>query len=159
MLARVSRLSAVISNFAQLIRSYSVYVKGKTTEKKWCSLKHARVKGKSLTMVFVARMLRVSNDLHDYKIILINDRLDLEEQLTATAQLIGDESMLLKATIRYERIGSHQHFRYQYRYTDNKFQSRRKASPYPLLKRWEPTGPVSMGKTFGVVNASSRIVI
>jgi type I restriction enzyme R subunit len=40
-------------------------------------------------MVFVARMLRVSNDLHDYKIILINDRLDLEEQLTATAQLIG----------------------------------------------------------------------
>src|SRR5690606_35151655 len=42
---------------------------------------HTQGSGKSLTMVFVARMLRASKDLQDYKIILINDRVDLEDQL------------------------------------------------------------------------------
>jgi hypothetical protein len=35
---------------------------------------HTQGSGKSLTMVFVARMLRASRDLGDFKIILINDR-------------------------------------------------------------------------------------
>jgi type I restriction enzyme R subunit len=46
---------------------------------------HTQGSGKSLTMVFVARMLRASDDLSDYKIVLVNDRQDLEEQL-ATPQ-------------------------------------------------------------------------
>jgi hypothetical protein len=40
-------------------------------------------------MVFLARMLRASRDLNDYKIVLVNDRQDLEEQLGDTATLIG----------------------------------------------------------------------
>ncbi|MDP3878049.1 MAG: type I restriction endonuclease [Methylobacter sp.] len=50
---------------------------------------HTQGSGKSLTMVFVARMLRVSRDLNDYKILLVNDRVDLEDQLGKTARLIG----------------------------------------------------------------------
>jgi type I restriction enzyme R subunit len=42
---------------------------------------HTQGSGKSLTMVFVARMLRASADLSDFKIIMVNDRTDLEEQL------------------------------------------------------------------------------
>jgi type I restriction enzyme R subunit len=34
-------------------------------------------------------MLRASRDLSDYKIVLVNDRQDLEEQLGDTATLIG----------------------------------------------------------------------
>ena len=34
-------------------------------------------------------MLRASRDLSDYKIVLVNDRQDLEEQLGETATLIG----------------------------------------------------------------------
>ena len=38
---------------------------------------HTQGSGKSLTMVFLARMLRASSDLNDYKIVLVNDRQDL----------------------------------------------------------------------------------
>jgi len=50
---------------------------------------HTQGSGKSLTMVFLARMLRASRDLADFKIVLVNDRQDLEEQLSDTATLIG----------------------------------------------------------------------
>ena len=50
---------------------------------------HTQGSGKSLTMVFVARMLRASTDLNDFKIVLVNDRHDLEGQLSETARLIG----------------------------------------------------------------------
>jgi len=40
-------------------------------------------------MVFLARMLRASSDLNDYKIVLVNDRQGLEEQRSETAKLIG----------------------------------------------------------------------
>jgi type I restriction enzyme R subunit len=63
--------------------------RGQTTEEKSGVVWHTQGSGKSLTMVFVARMLRASKDLHDYKIVLINDRLDLEAQLAKTATLIG----------------------------------------------------------------------
>ena len=45
---------------------------------------HTQGSGKSLTMVFLARMLRASTDLNDFKIVLVNDRHDLEDQLSET---------------------------------------------------------------------------
>ena len=62
---------------------------GQTAEARSGVVWHTQGSGKSLTMVFVARMLRVSRDLSDYKILLINDRVDLEDQLAETATLIG----------------------------------------------------------------------
>lgn len=50
---------------------------------------HTQGSGKSLTMVFLAQMLRASRGLSDYKIVLVNDRQDLEKQLSDTATLIG----------------------------------------------------------------------
>ena len=49
-------------------------------------------------MVFVARMLRASSDLNDIKIILVNDRQDLEEQLGETATLIGGRVNMIEST-------------------------------------------------------------
>jgi len=45
---------------------------GDTAEDRSGVVWHTQGSGKSLTMVFVARMLRVSRDLSDYKILLIN---------------------------------------------------------------------------------------
>lgn len=89
-------------------------------------------------MVFVARMLRVSNDLHDYKIILINDRLDLEEQLTATAQLIGGRVNVIESnnTLRKELATNTSDINMV---MAHKFLVAQESLPYPLLKRWEPT--------------------
>lgn len=58
---------------------------------------HTQGSGKSLTMVFTARMIRVSKELEDYKIIMVNDRVDLEEQLTGTAKLIGGKINVIES--------------------------------------------------------------
>jgi type I restriction enzyme R subunit len=62
---------------------------GQSAEEKSGVVWHTQGSGKSLIMVFVVRMLRASRDLNDYKILLINDRVDLEDQLAETATLIG----------------------------------------------------------------------
>ena len=52
---------------------------------------HTQGSGKSLTMVFAIRKLRSCEDLKDYKVCMINDRIDLEDQLGETAQLTGEK--------------------------------------------------------------------
>lgn len=59
---------------------------------------HTQGSGKSLTMVFVARMMRASEDLSDFKILLVNDRRDLEKQLGKTATLIGGRVNIITST-------------------------------------------------------------
>lgn len=51
---------------------------------------HTQGSGKSLTMVFFIRQLRFMEELKDYKVIMINDRTDLEEQLGETVKLTGE---------------------------------------------------------------------
>src|SRR5208337_1435539 len=59
---------------------------------------HTQGSGKSLTMVFVARMMRFCEDLKDFKIVLVNDRIDLEDQLSKTAKLIGGRVNVIENT-------------------------------------------------------------
>ncbi|MCK4258811.1 MAG: type I restriction endonuclease subunit R [Halanaerobiales bacterium] len=51
---------------------------------------HTQGSGKSFTMVFLVRQMRFMDKLKDYKIIMVNDRTDLEEQLGETAKLTGE---------------------------------------------------------------------
>lgn len=51
---------------------------------------HTQGSGKSLTMVFLVRQMRFMDELKDYKILMVNDRTDLEEQLGETAELTGE---------------------------------------------------------------------
>lgn len=51
---------------------------------------HTQGSGKSLTMVFLIRQMRFMEELKDYKVIMVNDRLDLEQQLGETAKLTGE---------------------------------------------------------------------
>ncbi len=119
---------------------------------------HTQGSGKSLTMVFLARMLRTSKDLNDYKIVLINDRQDLEEQLGATAKLIGG---------RVNVIESRQALR-QHLATDSsdismamihKFQEHKQALSNTLAEALGTYQAMPSGKTFGVVNPSERIIL
>jgi len=61
---------------------------------------HTQGSGKSLTMVFIIRFLRVTQepDLEDFRIILVNDRTDLEEQLGRTAKLSGKKPITIEST-------------------------------------------------------------
>ena len=119
---------------------------------------HTQGSGKSLTMVFLARMLRVSRDLSDYKIVLVNDRQDLEKQLGATATLIGG---------RVNVIASRQSLRRQLA-TDSsdinmvmvhKFQEHKETLSNKVAEALGTYQAMPAGKTFGVVNTSDRIIL
>lgn len=119
---------------------------------------HTQGSGKSLTMVFVARMLRASRDLSDFKIVLVNDRQDLEEQLGEAATLIGG---------RVNVIGSTQDLR-RHLATDSsdinmvmvhKFQEREQVLSNAVAEALGTYRAMPAGKTFGVVNAGDRIVL
>lgn len=51
---------------------------------------HTQGSGKSLTMVFLVRKMRTLPDLRRFKIVVVTDRTDLEQQLSATAALTGE---------------------------------------------------------------------
>ncbi|MFZ5621491.1 MAG: type I restriction endonuclease subunit R [Pseudomonadota bacterium] len=119
---------------------------------------HTQGSGKSLTMVFVARMLRAAADLQDFKILLVNDRVDLEEQLARTAKLIGGKVNVIESTAELrEHLG-----------TDasdinmvmvHKFAERTEALPLKVAEALGSYGNPPSSETFGVVNVSERILI
>lgn len=51
---------------------------------------HTQGSGKSLTMVFLVRRMRNHVDLRHFKVVFVTDRTDLQDQLSATAELSGD---------------------------------------------------------------------
>jgi type I restriction enzyme R subunit len=131
---------------------------GKTLEERSGVVWHTQGSGKSLTMVFVARMLRASKDLEDFKILLVNDRIDLEEQLAATAKLIGGKVNVIDSTIELRTHLS----------TDasdlnmvmvHKFMERAEALPPMVAEALTSYRPLPSGETFGVVNRSERILL
>jgi len=52
---------------------------------------HTQGSGKSLTMVFLIKKMRATFDLRNYKILMVVDRIDLEDQLEETAHLAGEK--------------------------------------------------------------------
>lgn len=131
---------------------------GKTVEDKSGVVWHTQGSGKSLTMVFVARMLRASKDLNDYKILLINDRIDLEDQLAETAKLIGgrvhtiDSSADLRQTLATDSSDINM-------VMVHKFQLRDQSLPLNVAAALGTYQSLPASETFGVVNASSRIIL
>jgi type I restriction enzyme R subunit len=135
---------------------------GKTPTERSGVVWHTQGSGKSLVMVFVTRMLRASSDLNDYKVVLVNDRIDLETQLAGTARLIGGKINVIESTAALrEHLG-----------TDasdvnmvmvHKFMERDDALPESLARALSvATGkhrPLPSATTFGVVNASDRILL
>ena len=131
---------------------------GQTAEEKSGVVWHTQGSGKSLTMVFVARILRASNDLNDYKILLINDRVDLEEQLAETATLIGGRINVINSrkALR-DDLGSD---------SSNvnlvmvhKFQVQDHSLPLKIAQTLETYQAIPSKSTFGVINDSSRILL
>jgi type I restriction enzyme R subunit len=51
---------------------------------------HTQGSGKSLSMVFLVRKMRMMPRLNRFKIVVVTDRTDLQRQLGATAQLAGE---------------------------------------------------------------------
>ena len=131
---------------------------GTTPEERSGVVWHTQGSGKSLTMVFVARMMRSSQDQADFKILLVNDRIDLEDQLAGTAKLIGGKVNVIDSTVQLREHLS----------TDasdlnmvmvHKFMERSDTLPPMVAEALAAYGTVPSSETFGVVNPSERILL
>lgn len=131
---------------------------GRTAEERSGVVWHTQGSGKSLTMVFVARMIRASADLADFKIVMVNDRIDLEDQLTATARLIGGRINVIESTANLRKHLS----------TDasdlnmvmvHKFMERTEKLPLVVQEALATYGAPPTAETFGAVNSSERILL
>lgn len=131
---------------------------GKTPEERSGVVWHTQGSGKSLTMVFVARMLRASSDLADFKILLVNDRVDLEDQLAATVKLIGGKVNVIESTVQLREHLSTSASDINMVMV-HKFMERAEALPLMVAEALASYGPVPAGKSFGVVNPSERILL
>lgn len=119
---------------------------------------HTQGSGKSLTMVFVGRMLRASRDLNDMKIVMVVDRADLEDQLSGTAKLIGGKINLVDSrTAARDVLASPA--------SDvnmvmvHKFVEAKDDLPDGLRERLGRYAPPPSAETFGIVNDFPRILI
>ena len=119
---------------------------------------HTQGSGKSLTMVFLARMLRASRDLNDFKMLLVNDRVDLEDQLGQTATLIGGKVNIIENT---QSLRSH----LAADSSDinmvmvHKFKERELTLPPQVADALGTYQAMPAASTFGVVNVSERIIL
>lgn len=131
---------------------------GKTPLERSGVVWHTQGSGKSLTMVFVARMLRAAADLADFKILLINDRVDLEEQLSATAKLIGGKVNVIESTaqLRDHLSGGASDINMV---MTHKFMDRSEELPAVVAEALVSYGAPPSAETFGVVNRSERILL
>ena len=59
---------------------------------------HTQGSGKSLTMVFLLKKMRTLSELRRFKVVVITDRTDLEEQLSKTARLAGQVMRVATST-------------------------------------------------------------
>ncbi len=131
---------------------------GKTPDDRSGVVWHTQGSGKSLTMVFVARMIRSSQELQDFKMLLVNDRVDLEDQLARTAKLIGGRVNVIESTTELR----------EHLATDasdlnmvmvHKFQERAPELPRKVAEALGKYRGIPSAETFGVVNTSDRILL
>lgn len=64
-------------------------IEGKSPEERGGIIWHTQGSGKSLTMMFMVREMKLRPELMSWKIIFVTDRTQLEEQLAETGQSIG----------------------------------------------------------------------
>jgi len=63
---------------------------GATRDERGGIIWHTQGSGKSLSMVFLVRKMRMTPRLNQFKVVAVTDRTDLETQLRETAQLSGE---------------------------------------------------------------------
>ncbi|GAB1061687.1 type I restriction endonuclease subunit R [Shewanella algae] len=141
---------------------------------------HTQGSGKSLTMVFLVRKLRRHPELKSYKVLMVNDRSDLEEQLTNTAALIGDTVIEIKSTkdakekLANDTSNTNMVMVHKFREQDSSFlpESVRKLLSKHLAEAKEAgdverieeleadfDAEIVMHRPFGVINAGEKVLI
>ena len=123
---------------------------------------HTQGSGKSLTMVFLVKKMRRIKDLKDYRILMVVDRHDLEEQLAETAEYTGELQQDPK-TKKIQNIVENRQALVNLEGDTadlnlvmiHKFGENKEFSLESLIR----TGIVPQYETFPVINESSKILV
>ncbi|TLW93555.1 type I restriction endonuclease subunit R [Saccharomonospora piscinae] len=103
--ARYQQYRAVLKALRRL-RSGKTRAEDGENDRRGGIIWHTQGSGKSLTMVFLVRAMRSDPVLRAFKVVVVTDRTDLEDQLSKTAKLSGEvveraqTSKKLRATLR-----------------------------------------------------------
>ncbi len=117
-------------------KAISRLLEGKDKDERGGLIWHTQGSGKSLTMMFLIRAMYATGKFDDWKIVLVNDRTDLETQLGETASKIGtrvntaDSIADLKELIKSDASNIIMAM-------VQKFQERDMASVFPVLNKSE----------------------
>lgn len=95
---RESKVVARYQQFRAVGKTIKRLLTGETPLERSGVIWHTQGSGKSLTMVMLIRKLRSTPALQDYKVLLVNDRIDLEDQLGETATLTGEKIDFVETT-------------------------------------------------------------
>lgn len=136
---------------------------------------HTQGSGKSLTMVFLVRKIRSSEDLKDYKILAVNDRKDLDKQLGETMALTGEtvyrieSAAALKEKLSGDSSTLNMVMVHKFREADDSetpdyirevvTRYDQVAEPNKLYEKGNEDNVVALFENFGVVNDSDRVLI
>lgn len=124
---------------------------------------HAQGSGKSLTMVFLVRKMRADAQLRRFKVIVVTDRKDLQNQLSVTATLTGEvvevtESTAgVKALARRKGPGLIFATIQKYRDADTVGDAPLTADDVPKVE--EPKVSYKAGEKFEVLNEDDSILV
>lgn len=120
---------------------------------------HTQGSGKSLTMVFAIRKLRRTETLKDFKVVMVNDRVDLEDQLSETASLSGETVTVIQSSKdlkeKLATTSSNLNMVMMHKFKE----ATERNTPAYLAKALKGGKPVPEFVSFGVINTSDRILL
>lgn len=141
---------------------------GKTPLERSGTVWHTQGSGKSITMVFLVRRIRSADDLRDLKILMVNDRIDLEDQLGETAALARETVSFIESTkdLKTELAtpASNLNMVMVHKFREGR-ESALPSTVQEAIVKYGPRKAAAMGKSvprsspFGIVNDSERILI
>ncbi|MCG7543540.1 HsdR family type I site-specific deoxyribonuclease [Pseudoalteromonas sp. MM17-2] len=143
---------------------------GETSDERSGVVWHTQGSGKSLTMVFLVRKMRSTEDLHEYKILMVNDRKDLDEQLGKTASLTGETVYSISSSdeVRTELCDDRSTLNmvmvHKFRETDNSntpdyLNEALGKSVAEYSSEADKDNVVKLFESFGEVNSSEKVLI
>ncbi|MFS8096170.1 HsdR family type I site-specific deoxyribonuclease [Lentzea alba] len=101
--ARWQQLRAVRSMVRRLLERKRDFAATGTPDHRGGVTWHTQGSGKSLTMAFLVRALRQHDNLRDFKVVVVTDRLDLEEQILKSLGTTGETPRRAKSVVDAHR--------------------------------------------------------
>ena len=101
---RIVRLVARHQQYRAVGKAVRRLIEGRDPRSRGGLLWHTQGSGKSLTMVFLVRKMRTTEELRGFKVVVVSDRRALKAQLTPVLRLSGEAPQVEDSRPRLSRM-------------------------------------------------------